>query len=132
MPPRKSSTKKGKKSKKSNKSNKSRSEKRRTPERVVYVPVVHYRHHLPKSPLYRRRPHHYSYTRRPHHSDYNEHVNRVNYADTPDLSHQDLVQRQLKANPESYVPNFMHVSSSELAIPPPYRKQNGMRAFANF
>ena len=127
MPPRKGSKKTRKPKKKSLKKHQSRP--RRTSERVVYVPVI-YRRSRPKSPP--RRPHHYSYNRHPRHSDYNEHVNRVNYSsNTSDLSQQDLIQRQLKASADSYVPNFMHVSSNELAIPPPYMKLNGMRMFAS-
>ncbi len=124
MPPRKGS-KKTRKPK--NKSLKKQQSRPRTSERVVYVPVI-YRRSRPKSPP--RRPHHYSYHRHGH-SDYHEHVNRVNYSsNTSDLSQQDLIQRQLKASADSYVPNFMHVSSNELAIPPPYLKMNGMRMFA--
>ena len=113
-PPRKGS-------KKTRKSKKSKSSRRSSQKQVVYVPIVHYRHR-PKSP--QRRPHH-------NHSDFNEHVDRVNYSSNiSGLSQQDLIQRQLKASAKSYVPNFMHVSSNELAIPPPYLKMNGMRMFA--
>jgi hypothetical protein len=41
------------------------------------------------------------------------------------------MQRQLKQNAEAYVPNYMYVSSEELAIPPPNRKRNGMRMFSS-
>ncbi len=113
MPPRKGSKKIRKSKRKSSKS------LRKSPKRVVYVPIIY----RPKSP--HRRPHH-------HHSDFNEHVNRVNYSSNiSDLSQQDLIQRQLKASANSYVPNYMHVSSNELAIPPPYLKMNGMRMFAS-
>lgn len=105
-------------SKKTRKSKKSSKSPRRSHKRVVYVPIIY----RPKSQT--RRPHH-------HHSDFNEHVDRVNYSSNiSGLSQQDLIQRQLKASADSYVPNFMHVSSNELAIPPPYLKMNGMRMFA--
>ena len=127
MPPRKGSE-KIKRSKKSKKSKKQPKPKRIS-ERIIYVPVVHY-HRRPKRPS--MRPHHYSYSFHPGHEHLHNHINRVNYSsNTSELSQQDLIQRQLKENTDSYIPNFMHVSSDELAIPPPYLKRNGMRMFAS-
>lgn len=106
----------------------------KSPVRVfVPVPVPYVSSYVPRVSSYVPR------TKRPavhspppqHQQHVHEHLNRVNYAHESELSEQDLQQRKLKANSTSYVPNLMHVSSNELAIPAPYLKRNGMRTFAS-
>ncbi len=74
------------------------------------------------------RAHHYEYTS----GDIHDHLNRVNRGASYTLSQQDLMQRQMKNEEKKYIPNYMHVSSDELAIPAPMKQfQHGMRMFTN-
>lgn len=96
---------------------------------------VHYHQHRPfqnyssvSEPKLQPRPHHYEYRS----GDIHEHLNRVNYAPSHKLTQHDEIQRQLKQNADKYVPNYMHVSSNELAIPAPLKHmQRGMRMFTS-
>ncbi len=127
MPSRKKSTQRKKKRKDSR-----RSRKQSRPiilRQIYYVqrPRPVYVSSAPAPPQRKlKRPHHYEYRS----GDAHEHLNRVNTRPDDELSVQDRIQRQLKHNAENYKPNYMHVSSEELAIPAP-RRVNGMRVFTN-
>lgn len=137
-----SSNKKKRGSKKARKATKKPARNQRTSVRVPKTPVrvyVPYPYVPPYVQPYVHRPVMYNYVPRPHvHSPpqhhqhhVHEHLNRVNYAHESELSRQDLEQRKLKERADSYVPNVMHVSSDELAIPAPYLRKNGMRVFSS-
>lgn len=81
-------------------------------------------------PLAQNKPHHYNYQY--HSGDVHDHLNRVNHGARNELSQQDEMQRQLKNEERNYKPNYMHVSSNELAIPAPLKRmQQGMRVFTS-
>jgi hypothetical protein len=95
---------------------------------------IHIYHHRPfrNNVTIDTRPHHHHYTSSNY--DVHDHLNRVNRGASDELSQQDEIQRQLKKNATNYVPNYMHVSSNEIAIPAPLllnKMQSGMRVFTS-
>jgi len=107
-----------------------KSDRRRSVKKIYY----HYNYHHPTTRTYTYtnpnptlpRAHHYES------GSVHDHLNRINHAASQSISYQDEMQRQLKKNEKQYVPNYMHVSSDELAIPAPLKHmQQGMRMFTN-
>lgn len=115
-----------KKSKSSRIRKRSMRRRHRRHQPVIIQPVYYYARRASGT----RRPHHYEYSSISNPNSVHEHLNRVNYSPDHELSVQDRIQRQLKQNAKNYRPNYMHVSSEELAIPAP-RRVNGMRVFTN-
>lgn len=122
MPGRKKSNSKGRTSRKF------RIRKRSIRHQPVIIQPVYYVRRASDIRKPQKRPHHYEYSSNS--NSIHEHLNRVNYRPDRELTVQDRMQRQLKQNAENYKPNYMHVSSEELAIPAP-RRVNGMRMFTN-
>ena len=128
MPARKKKSKSKSKSKTKSNRKTSRKQPAKTRTVIIHRPIYYYPFNVPQ-PVIRKpkqRPHHYEYSS----DSVHEHLNRVNHRPDHELSVQDQMQRQLKQNVENYKPNYMHVSSEELAIPAP-RRINGMRVFTN-